>query len=304
MAAQVTPTASPSSGLAATGDVLRGAVIAAPSGRPLPGALVRFFELRTRDGNRPISSAEEILDAGQPIGSAITDAKGQFVIPYSAPKGDVTIAFVVEGPDMGTEVDIVSWSARPRRAAAGSEAFLIGVDERRLARQRLRAGDDSLARTGEKIRRRREALEVPTPATAADRLANLALTEIQKPRGDDFSRTPLQVPHDADDDTIARLNSLVIEDTVAKQTDADRGKGLRGVPQRIPQGERRNDKPKFQARLGGTMVNRLSTINIVADLASVRRKAAEGRKRNDDGRGKPVRNVLGRDHRDDNPPRN
>ncbi len=111
---------------------IRGFVVAVPANRRIPHTLVRFFEFHGTGHLSAKSGHEWILDNGTPIGSTVTNDRGEFRLPYCSPKGQTALAFVVFGPETAGKCEVLSWSYEPRPISATNEVFLIGVNESRL----------------------------------------------------------------------------------------------------------------------------------------------------------------------------
>lgn len=255
-----------------TAGMLHGVVFAVPSNRRVTRALVRFFEVRSDYSvKHGPEAAKSILQAGVPVGSALTDDRGEFSIPYAPPKSEVAIAFLVEGPELGDACDIVSWSCRPRKVGAGSEAFLIGIDERIITKRRVEREGADIAHVRENIARRARAMEHAKPKAARERLAGLRW--IPEPARQTRADTSvIQVlPPDADQEQIQRLNALAIESAYIKKRKGDSKRP--GVPRRVPPRKKiAKQTPRGQSRLGSPAENQLFSVNAVVDRLDARMK--------------------------------
>lgn len=246
---------------------LRGIVFAFPSRRRVAGALVRFFEMRDDKAKATFAKPSSITDHGVPVGSVLTDEGGEFSLQYAAPKGAVGLAFVVQGPDMGGSCDFLSWSSSTRRINTTGEAFLIGVDERMVARRRLEHEAKSVKRLHEQERVRKAALESPTPAETKKRLGNLQWITAGQTLG--RGAPAVHVDPETDSVTVAKLNADLLSRAPQKDTSKTRGRLRRtGVP-RIERGKPRKAVLAVnRGRLGLPAENRFATISKVLDRLS------------------------------------
>jgi hypothetical protein len=270
----------------ASASTLHGIVYSVPAGRRIAGAVVRFFEFRSERGGHDRRSAEEIVQEGLPIGSAITNDKGEFSLPYSAPKGDVAIGFVVLGPEMGTADEFLSWSASPRRVGAGSEAFLVGIDEREIAKRRLRDNAEYIKKIRAKEDERREELKAFETVSTEDRLSALRWAPtLRMPKGDpkgqagdpwagkeiDVSELKPGEHRELNASLIYSLHARLERDHLTRS----------GAPRSGKREQRKNTEPKGRARLGLESETILSGIHGVLDLLApqLKKKAEERRER-------------------------
>jgi hypothetical protein len=153
---------------------IRGIVVTIPGNRRIPQALLRFFEFRNDGHKRSDGGPDWIIEKGTPVGSTVTNDRGEFALPYSAPKGEASLAFVVFGPETGGTCETLSWSCEPRPISSSSEAFLIGVHESLLITIRHKAEPEAIARLRKLSEHRRAGLKLGKPKSASDRLARLS----------------------------------------------------------------------------------------------------------------------------------
>jgi hypothetical protein len=209
--------------------------------------------------------AKEILEAGTPIGSALTDDQGRFAMPYCPPKGDVALAFIAFGPETGDSCEVLSWSCCTRPASCGNEVFSIGITEKRLAELRQSIEPEFIGNVLEDAKDRfRKLLPVEVPS-AAQRLASLKWY-MRAATDDLLDGHGLHVEPDGDSDEVRRTNAKLIGDTYRKRISKGRH-SVAGVPQdRTPQvAVHRRLLKANKSRLGLPALSLMTEVNAILD---------------------------------------